>query len=431
MTSLMIRSKLFITFCLLTAVLLSSCGHRKSATGGKVDDVKPEIVSINPFELESIASGKIEITFSKPIDRNTILSGIYIYPPIIKKKFKWDGNTLIIIILEDLDENTNYFFSFTSKIEGEHGNKLAADYLYIFKNGKLNENRISGRINYEIGEDFGKEIKLILQSADSTFVFSRSINGNSYELDYLNKDRYILKAYIDNNKNNKYDYGSDPYFYTDISPSEIQTIDLEMAYQDTIKPEILSAKVGSSTQISIELSEPCSSFKNIVLQTADSLTTELKSFASSLIDMDLKIICEPLDTLQYNVVLYDLKDIKGNVKQETYILINGITIQDSIPPTIIASKPRNGATLNTLIPEFEIVFSEIVYSSDMLVTLISNEDKTNVEVDILKGDSEIFTLKPAEELMNYSTYTLTVTAEDPNGNKLEDDLLLTFIPITQ
>ncbi len=77
----MFQNKLYLT-SLLILLLLASCGHKKTATGGKVDNVKPEIVNINPQQLENISEGVIEVTFSKPIDRTSILSGVTIYPTI-------------------------------------------------------------------------------------------------------------------------------------------------------------------------------------------------------------------------------------------------------------------------------------------------------------------------------------------------------------
>ena len=121
-------------FLILFLLFLLSCGHRKSPTGGKKDTENPTIVSILPDEFFDINNRDIEVVFSKPIDRSSILSGIYICPPILNKKFKWDKNTLIIKILEDLEQNTNYFFTFSRRIKGEHNNK--------------NQGKVSSRYQY-------------------------------------------------------------------------------------------------------------------------------------------------------------------------------------------------------------------------------------------------------------------------------------------
>ena len=146
---------IFVIFSILT-----SCGHKKNPTGGKKDTIQPEIVSVIPDEYSDITDTNIEIIFSKPIERNTILSGIYIYPPILKKKYSWDGNILTIKILEKLEKNTNYYFNFSEKIKGEHGNFLNKSSTFIFASKKLNENRISGNFLFEENKDKERILQL-------------------------------------------------------------------------------------------------------------------------------------------------------------------------------------------------------------------------------------------------------------------------------
>ena len=143
------------------------------------------------------------------------------------------------------------------------------------------------------------------------------------------------------------------------------------------------------------------------------------------------MLCAPLDTLDYNTFLSGLTDLKGNSSDELELLIPGSTVIDSFPPQVIASEPRNGASLPTLKPEFMIWFSEIIYSKDLEIKLVSNESNTSIGAEIITGDAEIFTLMPVTELVNYSTYTLTVNAVDPNGNALEEEIVKSFIPIVK
>ena len=159
---------------------LISCGHKQNPTGGKKDTIHPEIVSVIPDEYSDITDSNIEIIFSKPIERSTILSGIYIYPPILKKKYSWDGNILTIKVLEELDKNTNYYFNFSEKIKGEHGNSLDKSSLFVFASGKLNSNRISGNFLFEEIEDKNKPIQMTILTADSTEIFSLESSGETY-----------------------------------------------------------------------------------------------------------------------------------------------------------------------------------------------------------------------------------------------------------
>ena len=81
----LINGKNLLNIFLLMLIL--SCGHKKAPTGGEKDIIKPEIVAIVPEEFSDIHGKNIEVTFSKPIDRSTIFTGFYVYPPILKKKF--------------------------------------------------------------------------------------------------------------------------------------------------------------------------------------------------------------------------------------------------------------------------------------------------------------------------------------------------------
>ena len=416
---------------LIIILLLLSCGHKKSPTGGKRDTEKPTILNISPEEFNDITDSNIEITFSKPINRSTILTGIHFYPMIYNKKFKWDKNTLIIKILEDLEENTNYFISFSEKIKGEHGNKLDKNYVFIFKSGKLNNNRISGNISYEDKTDTGKEIKLILQTADSTFIFSRKLQGNAYELDNLNNIEHILEAYIDKNDNSKYDDSSEPFFQKLIPPQKISNIDLELAYADTVKPLIKSADVLSNNQIVLEFSETILKYDNINIFTTDSLRISIPVKMLSLKLDKLSIISGELDTLKYEVSISNLEDKKNNINVETNIIIMGTSVQDTIPPEILSVNPRNGSSVNTLLPEIEIIFSEIIFRDSIKAQILGLETNKEIGISLIKGDSERYLFQPNENLVNYASYKFIIEASDPNGNRLEELFEVVFIPIVR
>ena len=416
---------------LIISTLLLSCGHKKSPTGGKKDTEKPTILNIFPDELSDITDSNIEITFSKPIDRSTILAGIHFYPMIFKKKFKWDKNTLIIKILEDLEQNTNYFLSFSEKIKGEHGNKLDKNYVFIYKSGKLSNNRISGNISYEDKTDIGKEIKLILQTADSTFIFSRKLQGNAYELDNLNNIEHILEAYIDKNDNNKYNDNSEPFFQRLIPPQKISNIDIELAYADTVKPLIKSANVPSNNQIVLEFSETILKYDDINIFTADSLRIPVPVKMFSLKSDKLSIISGKLDTLKYEVSISNLEDKKNNVNVESNIIIMGTSVQDTIPPEVLSVNPRNGSSVNTLLPEIEIIFSEIIFQDSIKAEIIGLETNKEIRINIIKGDSERYLFQSNDELINYASYKFILEASDPNGNRLEELFEVVFIPIVR
>lgn len=418
-------SLMFITF------ILFSCGHRKRPTGGPKDTVNPEILSILPEESSDINDKDIEITFSKPIERTTILTGIYIYPPIDRKKYKWDKSLLTIKILEELEDSTNYFFSFSQRIKGEHGNELDRNYTFVFANGKLNENKISGNLLFELEEDSNQPIQCTIQASDSTLIFNQIIKGKTYSFENLNNTDHILEAYIDKNKNNKYDYGNEPYFYKYIPADQFNSVDMEMIYSDTLKPEIQSVKVFSNKQIELTLSEIVKNYSEIMIVTADSLEIPVDIVAHSLRKDMISIVSAELDTFQYYLKIYSLEDNKQNVSNELSILFDGLAVRDSIPPEVLFVYPRNGATINNLKPVISITFSEIIPLNCFEAQLINSETLEQIPLEIISGHSDIYRLQPGNKLANYSSYTLKIDVTDSSDNQIEEFFKTSFIPIVR
>ena len=144
----------------LITLLIVSCGNRKSPTGGKVDTEKPILSAISPDNYSGIDEGIIEITFSKPMDRSSVYDGergLYFYPLINQKKYRWTDNTLTVEINEELLSGYNYYLSVSENIRDLRNNNLEKDYLFIFHTGKLVDQKIDGYITYEKEEDIERD----------------------------------------------------------------------------------------------------------------------------------------------------------------------------------------------------------------------------------------------------------------------------------
>ncbi|MBN2461475.1 MAG: Ig-like domain-containing protein [Candidatus Cloacimonetes bacterium] len=425
----MINKILRVILLLSLLFLVADCGHKKSPTGGEKDLIAPEIIDISPGEFSDLGEGKIEVTFSKPIERNTILTGFYIYPPVIKKKLSWDKNVLSITLLEELQKDSNYFFSFNTSIKGEHDNKLDRDYIFVFRNGKLQEQVISGSIVFELPEDASLPVNLRLFSYDSLFIFRVITVQGNYRFENLNAEDHILKAYVDKDGNGRFDYESEPYTEVFIPAREFSNIDLEMTYQDTLRPEMISASVPSSTQINVQFSESVASYEAVWLFTADSLSRQMNIKADYLNDDRLLLVTEPLDTLRYRLEIIDLYDLKGNLCDKSELFLMGSNDPDRIPPRILSHKPRNGATVDILKPEIETIFSEIIFPENIQVSLKGIENEEFPELTWKRAPSLQFSFQPAASLRNYASYEFRISGADPAGNAMTDTLSIVFIPV--
>lgn len=419
-----------IIIIIFVAILLVSCGNKKNPTGGKKDVISPEILNVSPDEFSDLTGQNIEITFSKAIDQTTILTGITSYPPILKKKYKWDGTTLIIRILEPLEEDINYFFSFSSNIKGEHGNKLDQEYIFTFRSGKLNDSRISGNFIYELPEDRNQPVKLNLLSSDSVFIFTKTFQASAYSLDNLNLDSHVIRAYIDKNKNNRYDYEKEPYVQVITDSQDVITVDLELAYADTVKPVLTKAKAVYNNLFEVTTSEPILKFQKIEV-FADSTTIQLPVFESYLKSNKIDVIMPPMDTLNYRAIVYGLEDFKGNVKDSSSVVFGYSAAQDSFPPNLERITPRNGSTVNSLLPEIRIEFSEIIMKKDFEAELYEVESGRKINLSQLSENSKEYILKPGISLENYSSYRLKIRIKDVNGIPAEEEIETVFIPIVR
>lgn len=424
--------KLFIRLIIvIVAVTLNSCGHKKNPTGGKKDTVNPEIVSIYPDEYSDITNENIEVIFSKSIERSTILSGIYIYPPILQKKYSWDGNILTIKILEKLEEDTNYYFNFSNRIKGEHGNFLNRSETYIFASGKLNSNRLSGNIFFEKESDQNKPVNITLLTSDSTMVLSKIISGTKYVLEDLNGIEHIIRAYADVNVNEKYDQANEPFFQKLIDPSCEPLQDIYLAYSDTLKPQLESANVSNNININLKFSEEVESISNIYITSNDSLSKHLEVISYFLENEDMIILTAPQDTIQYKILINDILDPKDNLTKLDSLSFDGSAKQDTIPPEILSSTPRTGSSVATVLPKFYVHFSEIIMEDKVEVNLTEIETGNKEPVVILNSNSKHYIFASQHKLNNYSSYKFELIVSDFSGNKLMKPLEIIFLPIVR
>jgi len=100
---------------LALTLLSSSCGSRRSPTGGPEDTEKPKVLTTYPAQFGQLSDGRIEINFSKSLDKSSVAQAVYIYPPIQNKKITVDKSTMRIRIDEKLKQDTNYYITLSTR----------------------------------------------------------------------------------------------------------------------------------------------------------------------------------------------------------------------------------------------------------------------------------------------------------------------------
>jgi hypothetical protein len=426
-------SPLFVIILIGSIVFSASgCGSKRSPTGGKEDVDRPTVLASIPVEFDEISDQKIELTFSKAIDRASFLKGMYIYPPVANKKIYYEANLVTIKFLEALEKDTNYFVTLTTRIKDVRGNALGKNQTLIYRHGKLQKNRISGNVTYENATDNGLPVQMNLLTSDSLWVMAMEITGNSYALEALNPMAYILRAYIDKNLNGRYDPNLEPYQECDIANQPLAAYDLHMAYADTVKPALKSVYAVSDREYLLTLNKSVKSFQKVLIQSVNK-KEHLQIFAVSHELDKITVLTAPTDTSKWQFNLIDAIDNKGNVNSLSSLTVNGSRIEDKTPPVVVKTNPRNGASVNTLQPVLEITWSEIIPQNMFHAAL--NEVESNLEIPfkIVSWKGKTIQIQPLRPLTNYKTCLLTIenSTSDISGNTLQKPFKLVILPLVR
>lgn len=422
--------KKVIEICLLlaAALLLLSCGSKKAPTGGPEDLQRPSILSSLPAEFGQITDGRIELNFSKPLDKSSVTQAVYIYPPIQDKKITVDKSTLLIRFDEDLRPDTNYYVTVSTRLKDIRGNALLESQTLVFAHGELNQYQLAGTISFEDEADSSLPVQLRLFSADSLNVLSAVSRGPSYALETLNPGSYLLRAYIDKDRNNRYDEGREPHFSTSLELRRSLNLNISLATADSTKPVIRLAQARHQREVELLFSDALAGYESVQLKRLDT-GGELPILISSLAGDKLTLLTEIQDAQTYRVEVRGARDARGNLKAMDKVDFSSSQILDTNPPKVLASTPRNGTSVNTLEPTLELRFSEIIPASALKATLKAAE--TNAEIPFtLSGDNTaVYSFKPNQPLQNYRSYILSVSAADISGNQLAEDYKLNFLPL--
>jgi len=417
-----------LSVILLLAVVLASCGSKKNPTGGPVDTVKPEVLATLPQEFGQLTD-RIEITFSKAMDKSSFTEGLYFYPAITAMKIGYSGRTLSIKIDEKLKQDTNYYLTLSTRIRDTRGNPIAQNRSFVFTSGRLNDLRLSGKISYEEPADKDKPITIDVLSADSLLVLSHIASGPSYGIEALNPSIYLLRAYQDKDANGRYDLGREAWFEGRVDLKHSSSLDLQMNYADTTLTVIRDARAISDRVLELSLSEAPVSIGTISIKAENGAKLGVR--ISELDGSRLTLITHPQDSLSYRVEIVDLTDAKGNRNPKSALGFKGSSFKDSEAPVVLSSNPRNGTSVSNLQPVLSVNFNEIIPLEKLKVRLVATDQNKDIPLQILKGDSKSYRFQPVQPLSNYRSHSLIVLADtqDSSGNPLSKDHVISFLPL--
>lgn len=425
----------------IVVLFLIACGNRRSPTGGPVDNERPEILFTEPLEFDNIENNRITIAFTKRMDKNSVESGLYINPPIVNKKLKWNKTRLTIEFNEKLKDNTNYTVFLNNTIKCERNNTLNEDILLVFKNGELQKNQISGLVylgdeekrNIDITKI--REINFSLRDKDSLLVFVKKLDNinigqdfslnpdgkYSYKFNFLNPGKYHLNVYADINENKRFDKGTDPQFYSSILIPSTQYLNVELAVSDTTKPNLKRIINPAKNQLILEFNKEISQQRRpIIYISNDSTGVMLNILYREYLDNKLYLLTSPMDSLSYKLQLSGLFDRRGNQRQTLVTYFSSFGQSDKVPNQMLSLTPRDGTVVSDLKPLIEISFDKLIFAETLNVELRDIENDIKIPLKTVKSKGFDITFTPEVELQEFRSYKFVVkrNSRDFSGNEI-------------
>lgn len=245
----MIAKKIYI---LIISVVLASCAKFVPPTGGERDNIPPKLIDSIPKNKETNYKKKeIWLKFDEYVDSKDLKQELIITPePESKYKVKTKGDEITLEFQESLDSNTTYTFNFGAGIKDINERNKSDKVKIVFSTGaKLDSLSVGGEVKNlftkesVIGATIGlyniEEVDTIRLTARKPTYFVKSDSSGIYRFENLKKGKYKLLAFVDANKNIRFDNKKELFgFLADTLNLQKDTngISIELYPYDTIAP---------------------------------------------------------------------------------------------------------------------------------------------------------------------------------------------------
>ncbi len=262
---MILRTGWILTLALLPgAAALVGCARQGFPEGGPKDLDPPRVIATEPDSAATQVplGADVAITFSEPMDRESVLDWILISPPRDFGERSWDGTTFRLSGGEDfVPEVTTTVIVGIGCVDERERNPMRAPHLFVFSTGdSLDSGRIAGRLLAGDMPAHGAIVWALDSEAaaartdtlipdyitqagdDSTFVFIGLKTGR----------RYRVMAHGDVNRDREFDRGVDFIAaypeVLELKPSAAAVTDVTIEFQDPRRPGIIAGAVRDTLQ---------------------------------------------------------------------------------------------------------------------------------------------------------------------------------------
>lgn len=431
------------------ALLSCGCANIVPPSGGEKDNSPPAIISTKPVNKSILFDSKeIFLEFDEYIQLQN-QSMIKISPKCENFNITQRGRSLKIDLLCPLEENTTYTINFgKSIVDLNEGNSLK-NFKYIFSTGpSIDSLNVRGTTRVLYGEAESANILIgLYQNTDSLFPYYYSFSniGDNFIIENIKAEKYIVRAFEDNNGNFNYDEGeltSFPFVINNLDT----VLDLGLFYDDSRNNIVKN--VQNTCQHSIRFEHAKLQDSIAILNTfgfwdwAEYSSIFWFNKSARFIKYQLLDFVDSIEIYSVDSTLIELK-ILNNIEEIKSTKL--VSLKSNRPINRIDStkfkwasqkKPVNpilNGKFNIIIPiDFEIKNQEevlIIDNGAFLDFLGKRNDSTSFNIDFDPGQYGQLNIRSPYSLKNYPTILELYQNNDVIRQKIlvEDSISMQFI----
>jgi hypothetical protein len=278
---------------ILGAVILAGCAGQGSPPGGPIDTTPPTIVRTSPdTNAVNVRPERIEIEFSKYVDRRSAEESIFISPYLGGLEYSWSGTEVTITFSDTLRSGVTYVVSVgTDVVDTRQKNRMAKGFSLAFSTGsEIDRGVISGRVFDAKPEGVMVFAYLLRDRMSDTLdpgktkpdYITQTGRAGAYTLSNLALGPYRVLAVQDEYRNLLYDrevdrYGVAPHdVVLTAESSRVANLWFRLGKEDTTRPSVTGGTALNRHHVQIRFSEELDSiaFASAVMALTDTLETE-------------------------------------------------------------------------------------------------------------------------------------------------------------
>ncbi len=384
---------LFVPIIIIAAFL--SCATPVPPTGGPPDTTAPVVESTEPEnETVNFDGRELRITFSKFINRGSLLNAIEIEPDLaITYEVRWRRKTAIIEFDRDLPENTTVIVKIGTDLQDMNNNELTSQFNFAISTGpEIDDGQAVASVRRSSDGEVDSGFRVFLYrepfdlSARANYVAQTDTSGR-VQFGYLSEDTYMAIWVDDGNRNRIWDRGREaaqPFHDSTFTMEKGGEIDLGTIYvdsPDTTNPQLEGVGLLTENMLRLRFNEEVFWDDNSAIHINDTLGNRYTQAWPLYVlpDDPLILMAESVESLPEDETfsmefdgLYDETGNSAEINVDSFVgsaqpdTIGLKIIGDNIIPGLFPDEPLI-IGYNKLIDDTDVVDSLRVVEGDRMV----------------------------------------------------------------